>query len=186
MSFWFSAFGMRSGARRHHSKRTFDWVLRLTYTWEIADLSPVKNPEALRSPQRGSAEGAVETQQTDEKLLRGTRILKSSQCKVPGSATVAQRSWWERTPPPSGVRRRYGTNLANQILTLIPRLAWKLLVFLACSSEDKFPLSAGRSSTHINFCWIYAALPVVLNFTPGHLLTLTYFDKLRFCCLAAS
>lgn len=91
---------MRSGARRHHSKRTFDWVLRLTSTWEIAVLSAVKNPEALRSPQRGSAEGAAETQQTDEKLLRGTRILKSSRCKVPGSATVARTSWWERTPPP--------------------------------------------------------------------------------------
>lgn len=92
---------MRSGARRRrHSKRTFDWVLRLTSTWEIADLSPVKNPEALCSPQRGSAEGAVETQQTDEKLLRGTRILKSSQCKVPGSATVTRTSWWERMPAP--------------------------------------------------------------------------------------
>lgn len=31
VSFWFSAFGMQSGAR-HHSKRMFDWLLSLAYT----------------------------------------------------------------------------------------------------------------------------------------------------------
>lgn len=115
-------------------------------------------------PQRGSAEGGVETQQTDEKLLRGTRILKSSQCKVPGSATVARTSWWERTPPPSCVPRRHGANLANQILTLIPqtcleaaRLSGLFLrgqVSLVCWEEQhshKFLLNKRGASRGVKF-----------------------------------
>lgn len=170
MSFWSSAFGMRSDAR-HYSKRTFDWVLSLSSTWEIAYFSLVKNPGALLFLQRSSVEGAGETQ-TDEKLLRGTRIESRN-----------QKSRWERT---ASHLRLASPHLANWIITFIPRFDLMLFVFLACSSEDRCPMSAGRSSNHINFWRTNVQLPVVLNFTHGHLPALTYFDKLRLCCMAAS
>lgn len=107
MRFWFCASEMWPGAC-NHSQHTFDQVLSPCCTQEIACFSLVKNPGCWFLNRGVFVEGAVEMQRRDVKLMRATRALMRSQCKVTGSAAVTGtykhrtlvgwKAWWERTP----------------------------------------------------------------------------------------